>query len=187
MKSICRNKASVQWCTKKYLLYTSAVGPKRWRSDGCGHSCGKVTENATSAVSPFHSKFNLVGPRDYKSNIRKVIYAKSKDENASEKRFREQQQDLNAWHQVFWEKHNDKFTKSKKAYLKLRSRDTETETSKELADDLSKFYRDFLDGNYQVHTKYLRAWYHRNFQLLWAGLQVSTSKFISKIIPWKSR
>ena len=27
---------------------------------------------------------------------------------------------------------------------------------KELADDLSKFYRDFLDGNYQVHTKYLR-------------------------------
>ena len=43
----------------------------------------QVTENATSAVSPFHSKFNLVGPRDYKSNIRKVIYAKSKDENAS--------------------------------------------------------------------------------------------------------
>ena len=43
----------------------------------------QVTENATSAVSPFHSKFNLVGPRDYKSNIRKVVYAKSKDENAS--------------------------------------------------------------------------------------------------------
>lgn len=43
----------------------------------------QVTENATSAVSPFHSKFNLVGPKDYKSNIRKVIYAKSKDENAS--------------------------------------------------------------------------------------------------------
>jgi len=43
----------------------------------------QVTENATSAVSPSHSKFNLVGPRDYKSNIRKVIYAKSKDENAS--------------------------------------------------------------------------------------------------------
>lgn len=42
MKSIYRNKALVQWCTKKYLLYTSAVGPKRWRSDGCGHSCGKV-------------------------------------------------------------------------------------------------------------------------------------------------
>ena len=27
---------------------------------------------------------------------------------------------------------------------------------KELADDLSKFYRDFLDGNYKVHSQYLR-------------------------------
>ena len=79
-----------------------------------------------------------------------------------EKRFREQQQELNTWHQVFWEKQNEKFSKvkscfvtsvlseniilnlsylsfpqfifyfcfqSKKAFLKLRSRDTETETS----------------------------------------------------------
>ena len=27
---------------------------------------------------------------------------------------------------------------------------------KELADELSKFYRDFLDGNYNVHSQYLR-------------------------------
>ena len=27
---------------------------------------------------------------------------------------------------------------------------------KELADELSKFYRDFLDGNYRVHSRYLR-------------------------------
>ena len=27
---------------------------------------------------------------------------------------------------------------------------------KELADELSKFYRDFLDGNYRVHSQYLR-------------------------------
>lgn len=27
---------------------------------------------------------------------------------------------------------------------------------KELADDLSKFYQNFLDGNYKVHSQYLR-------------------------------
>ena len=51
MKSIYRNKASVQWCTKKYLLYTSAVGPKRWQSDGCGHSCGKVRTSDRPQIS----------------------------------------------------------------------------------------------------------------------------------------
>lgn len=51
MKSIYRNKASVQWCTKKYLLYTAAVGPKRWRSDGCGHSCGKVRTSDRPQIS----------------------------------------------------------------------------------------------------------------------------------------
>lgn len=29
-------------------------------------------------------------------------------------------------------------------------------SDKELADELSKFYRDFLDGNYNVHSQYLR-------------------------------
>lgn len=187
MKSICRNKASIQWCAKTYLPYSSVILPKRWGNDSRDIPTDKPEGNATAAVSPTRGEFNVVGPRDYNSNIRKIIYAKSKDENAMEKRFREQQQELNTWHQVFWEKQNEKFHKSKKAYLKLRSRDIETETNKEFADEMSKFYRDFLDGNYHVHTQYLRAWYCRNFQVLWAGLQVSTSRFINKIIPRRSR
>lgn len=35
-------------------------------------------------------------------------------------------------------------------------------SDKELADELSKFYRDFLDGNYNVHSQYLR-WQHKNW------------------------
>ena len=40
----------------------------------------KASRSTSASGSPCRSKFNLVGPRDYRSNIRKIIYAKSKDE-----------------------------------------------------------------------------------------------------------
>lgn len=187
MKSIYRKNASICLCTRKCFLYPSVSSNERWKGDSREISTDKTSRNPGVAATPSCSKFNLVGPRDYKSNIRKIIYAKPKDENTTEKRFREQQQDLNNWHQVFWEKQNEKFFKSKKAFLQLRSRDIETETNKDFADDLSRFYKNFLDGHYQVHSQYLRAWYLRNFQLLWSGLQVSTSRLIHKFIPWRPR
>ncbi|XP_068683610.1 COA8 family protein CBG23705, mitochondrial-like isoform X3 [Montipora foliosa] len=104
-----------------------------------------------------------------------------------EKIFRERQQELNMWHQTFWEKQNETFYQSKKAFLKVRGRDIGIETKKDFADDLSKFYKNFLDGHYQVHSQYLRVWYLRNFQLLWMALQVSTTRFFNKVIPWRSR
>lgn len=43
----------------------------------------QTSRNPGVAATPSRSKFNLVGPRDYKSNIRKIIYAKPKDENTT--------------------------------------------------------------------------------------------------------
>lgn len=40
----------------------------------------KAPRSTSTSGPPCRSKFNLVGPRDYRSNIRKIIYAKSKDE-----------------------------------------------------------------------------------------------------------
>ena len=40
----------------------------------------KASRSTSTSGPPCRSKFNLVGPRDYRSNIRKIIYAKSKDE-----------------------------------------------------------------------------------------------------------
>jgi len=136
-------------------------------------------------LSPTDRTFNLVGPRDQKSNIRKIIYVKTRNENVLEKRFREYQEELNTWHQAFWEKQNGKFYQSKKAFLQLRGRDVNADTKKDFADDLSRFYKNFLDGHHQAHYQYLRAWYWRNFQLLWIGLQVTTARFIDKFIPWR--
>ncbi|KAL9954714.1 hypothetical protein ACROYT_G042285 [Oculina patagonica] len=190
MKVICRNNAFTLLCARRNLLKPSVVLSKRWESntrEAGSNKDHRATRSTSASGSPSRSKFNLVGPRDYKSNIRKIVYAKSKDETNTEKYFREQQQELNTWHQDFWERQNEKFSKSKKAFLQLRPRNLENDTNKELADDLSKFYKNFLDGHYKVHSQYLRAWYRRNFHLLWTGLQASTSRFLSKIIPKRSR
>ncbi|XP_029201927.2 COA8 family protein CBG23705, mitochondrial-like isoform X2 [Acropora millepora] len=183
MNSISRNKALKQLCRKDYFLNTTALLNKRRKSDDQEEI--KTAKNSTPHLSPTDRTFNLVGPRDQKSNIRKIIYVKTRNEKVLEKRFREYQEELNTWHQAFWEKQNGKFYQSKKAFLQLRGRDINADTKKDFADDLSRFYKNFLDGHYQAHYQYLRAWYWRNFQLLWIGLQVSTARFIDKFIPWR--
>lgn len=185
MKLLCRNYSSLLPFARNYFYCPSVCVHKRWESGSREISTDEVSRRASA--SSFRGKFNLVGPRHHSSNIRKIVFARLNNETTKERYFREQQQELNTWNQNFWGKQNEKFNKSKKAFLQLRSKNLETETNKELADELSKFYRDFLDGNYNVHSQYLRDWYRRNFHLLWTGIQVSVFKILSKIMPKKSR
>lgn len=46
---------------------------------------------------------------------------------------------------------------------------------------MSKFYKKFLDENWQSHVKYNLEWYKRNFTLLSVALQVSIEKLTQKI------
>lgn len=188
MKSIWRIEYLVGLSKRQYVFNTFLGN--RWKAvnrEICTVSVNRTAKNRSMVRPTTHRKFNLVGPRDNKSNIRKIIYAKTRDEKLTEKIFRERQQELDMWHQTFWEKQNEQFYQSKKAFLKVRGRDIGIETKKDFADDLSKFYKNFLDGHYQVHSQYLRVWYLRNFQLLWMALQVSTTRFFNKVIPWRSR
>lgn len=185
MKLLCRNNSSLLPFARNCLYLPSVFVQKKWESCGREISTDEVSRRASASSS--RGKFNLVGPRHHGSNIRKIVFAKLKNESTKERYFREQQQELNTWNQNFWGKQNEKFNKSKKAFLQLRPRNLETDTNKELADELSKFYRDFLDGNYNVHSQYLRDWYRRNFHLLWTGIQVSVFRILSKIMPKRSR
>ncbi|CAH3128295.1 unnamed protein product [Pocillopora meandrina] len=199
MKLLCRNNSSLLPFARNCLYLPSVSVQKKWESCGREISTDEVHvfPRSLPSASSSRGKFNLVGPRHHGSNIRKIIFAKLKNESTKERYFREQQQELNTWNQNFWGKQNEKFNKSKKAFLQLRPRNLETDTNKELADELSKFYRDFLDGNYNVHSQYLRNyvlpfvlnrdWYRRNFHLLWTGIQVSVFRILSKIMPKRSR
>lgn len=45
------------------------------------------------------------------------------------------------------------------------------------ADDMSVFYKQFLDKNWQSHFNYNIAWYKKNIQILLLGILVNISKF----------
>lgn len=44
------------------------------------------------------------------------------------------------------------------------------------ADDMSVFYKEFLDKNWQIHLNYNIAWYKRNVKLLFLEIRVRISK-----------
>ncbi|XP_028398611.1 apoptogenic protein 1, mitochondrial-like [Dendronephthya gigantea] len=102
--------------------------------------------------------------------------------------FREYKQDLMSWHHSFWLHQNLKFTKEKKEYtLKRDLIENAKADGKEKADDLSLFYKEFLDENFSVHFQYQREWYRRNFLLLWYGLKVDVERLFKKLMVKISR
>lgn len=63
----------------------------------------------------------------------------------------------------------------KEAYIK--SQQKEGEERKQLtADEMSDFYKTFLDKNWYLHLNYNREWYKRNFTLLYLSLRVYLEK-----------
>lgn len=44
------------------------------------------------------------------------------------------------------------------------------------ADDMSVFYKQFLDKNWQSHFNYNLAWYKRNIKILFYGIAAKISK-----------
>lgn len=46
------------------------------------------------------------------------------------------------------------------------------------ADEMSEFYKRFLDDNWKIHVNYNFEWYKRNFELLFLALRVSLENVI---------
>ncbi|XP_031560959.1 COA8 family protein CBG23705, mitochondrial-like [Actinia tenebrosa] len=128
--------------------------------------------------------YDLVGPQDSKSNIRKMIFSKKSYETRREQELRLQKQALQSWHQEFWTKHNKNFNESKKKFLAER-RKNEDESDKQFADDLSVFYKDFLDKNFNLHKDYLWEWYKRNFKLVWPSFLISFQQCKNRLLRRK--
>lgn len=48
------------------------------------------------------------------------------------------------------------------------------------ADEMSEFYKKFLDENWKTHLQYNAVWYKKNFTLLLLALRVSFEKGLLK-------
>ncbi|CAB4011616.1 APOPT family CG14806, mitochondrial [Paramuricea clavata] len=155
-------------------------GNKVSTNDGLKHYSTKEQESK-SLKTTYNSSYKYGAPHP-ESNIPSIEFNVRQNETKKEKTFRQHKQDLMSWHHTFWLQQNEKFNKEKKEYLEKRECENTIKDGKERADELSLFYREFLDKNFSVHFKYQREWYKRNFLLVWHGLQVDVERLGKRLM-----
>ncbi|KAF9822393.1 hypothetical protein SFRURICE_017668 [Spodoptera frugiperda] len=123
--------------------------------------------------NPRRISTDMVGPPDPVSNLRKVIFRIPPNETELEKRYREMRAEVQEWNQHFWEKHNSTFYQEREEYLK---KNMPVDKQNLTADEMSVFYKAFLDKNWKLHLNYNKEWYKKNFTLLRLAIRVKLNK-----------
>lgn len=127
---------------------------------------------------------DLIGPADSISNIRKVRLYEPPNETKLHKRYRLLRQETLEWQHNFWLKHNTDFTKEREEYTKnvINQRYPSDNTKTTLnADEMSKFYKDFLDSKWSSHLQFNVEWQKRNFTIVFLSMLVRIQNATNKI------
>jgi len=127
-----------------------------------------------NGVPTEHSR-DLIGPAHPISNIRKICLHVPSNETKLHKRYRLLRQDTLNWNHNFWLNHNTEFVKNRDEYTKelLQKRYPNDDTKTTLtADEMSEFYKDFLDRNWSSHIQYNIEWQKRNFTIIFLSILV---------------
>ena len=121
----------------------------------------------------------LIGPPDAVSNIRPIKLAIKAEgiESSSERRLRLLRAETQEFNQEFWLRHNSTFANSRQTFIKQtlaeKYPDAEADSEKRLSsDEMSEFYKSFLDDQWQKHRDYNFQWQKRNFAILALGIRV---------------
>ncbi|XP_059061796.1 COA8 family protein CG14806, mitochondrial [Achroia grisella] len=119
--------------------------------------------------NPTNISNDMVGPPDPVSNLRRIIFKQPQNESALEQRYRQMRAEVQEWNQDFWTRHNTRFFQEREEYLKRNLPEGKQNLS---ADEMSVFYKAFLDKNWQSHITYNIEWYKKNIKLLQLAIQV---------------
>lgn len=115
---------------------------------------------------------DLIGPPDPVSNLHRVKFAIPENESKLQKKLRLHRQELQEWNESFWSKHNKRFANEKAAFEKFKLKTKNSENQTISADEMSVFYKQFLDDNWKAHMKYLFTWYRKNIYVTLLQFQV---------------
>ncbi|KAJ8932720.1 hypothetical protein NQ314_014415 [Rhamnusium bicolor] len=140
---------------------------------------GKGLEDPVIVINE-DDNVDIIGPPDPVSNLRPVIRKRLINESALQQRLREMQDTTQEWNHSFWSKHNTKFIKERQEYIKLHLMKCD-DKQQLTADEMSEFYKKFLDENWNTHVKYNFEWYKKNLILLIFALGVNIEKFVQKV------
>ncbi|XP_068629682.1 COA8 family protein CBG23705, mitochondrial [Battus philenor] len=130
----------------------------------------------TKVVQPPNAKkitSDMVGPPDPVSNLRRIVFKQPANETGLERRYREMRTEVQEWNQRFWTQHNSSFFQEREEYLKKNLPEGKQNLT---ADEMSVFYKSFLDKNWKAHMTYNLEWYKKNVTLLLLSMQVKLRK-----------
>ncbi|KAI7821549.1 hypothetical protein BC939DRAFT_455492 [Gamsiella multidivaricata] len=120
----------------------------------------------------------LVGNPHPVSNLRPVKYPVPSNESKDDRLFRERRERVDAFNQSFWVNNNTMFNKAKAEYEeKIRAQNGNQLVTTE---ELSVFYKDFLDKAYERQMNYNRQWWIENVGLLLPAAKAALRKWTLK-------
>ncbi|KAF9999178.1 hypothetical protein BGZ80_004421 [Entomortierella chlamydospora] len=138
-------------------------------------AASKRRENLDPALN--REKF-LVGNPHPVSNLRPVKYPVPENESPEDRAFRERRERVDAFNQNFWVANNNLFNKAKAEYeAKIRAQNGDQPVTTE---ELSIFYKDFLDKAYDRQMRYNRQWWVENVGLLLPAAKAAIRKWTSR-------
>jgi len=129
------------------------------------------------------SQDDLIGPPDSVSNIRPLIIQTRSGETPLQRRYRELQLETAEFNHRFWTEHNNQFKQEKEAFVERYSKEKyplETNKKNLSADEMSEFYKSFLDRKLADHSTYNLQWQIRNFKIVCLSIAVS----LEKLFKW---
>ncbi|BFZ07917.1 hypothetical protein BsWGS_10956 [Bradybaena similaris] len=124
-------------------------------------------------VPPPNALTDAIGPPDHISNIRPVQFYIPPHETHTERHFRLRRQEILEWNKQFWTDHNSRFFQEKEEYVQAhQTKDSEGKIQKLSPEEMSVFYKAFLNKNWHSHLNYNKEWYQKNVSLLWPAFKV---------------
>ena len=129
-------------------------------------------------------KYDLIGPPRNISNLRPVKFAVSSEETELQGKLRTLRQETQKFNHEWWTKHNTDFKVGREEFIKdiLKTKyPNEQDKTTLSADEMSIFYRDFMNKHWKSHLDYNKEWQRRNWTIIWFMFKVKLqSVFISK-------
>ncbi|EDV95262.1 COA8 family protein CG14806, mitochondrial [Drosophila grimshawi] len=131
----------------------------------------------TQPPNPQSVNSDYIGPPDPKSNLRPYIWHYDENETEMAKKLRLLRIEVEKWNMEFWTKHNKRFYEEKDDFVRLHKLNGNDEIS---ADQMSVFYKTFLDKNRRIHLMYNISWYLKNFDMLTLAFAVQVQKLLNR-------
>ncbi|CAH0381698.1 unnamed protein product [Bemisia tabaci] len=128
---------------------------------------------------------DMVGEPNPLTNLRPLKFHIPENETEIERRYRLKREEVQQWNDRFWARHNTRFFEEKEKYVESmkqsKAKDSKESNQNVTADEMSSFYAQFLNDNWNRHLLYNFEWYKKNISLVILSLQVKWSHLKDRI------